>query len=185
MGAIVWLIVLPLLARRRNPNVFLSYRRGDAAGWTGRIFDHLVREFGDEHVFQDIVDIEGGDDWVDELHEKVAQCDVLLALIGERWVGQKPDGTRRIDEDKDWVRLETARALAGTAIVIPVLVDGMHMSALGDLTEDLQPLKRRNSIEITPVNFEADLQRLIHAIRTSKTRRKRAARKPDGAETGG
>lgn len=173
-GGLWWVVgFIPSYARRGNsPDVFLSYRRGDAAGWTGRIFDRLVKELGDEHVFQDIVDIEGGVDWVDELHEKVATCDVLIALIGERWVGSQPDGTRRIDKDDDWVRLETARALAGTCVVIPVLVDGMKMGALGELPEDLSRLRRRNAIEISAVNFEADMQRLTRAIRSSKSRRR-------------
>jgi hypothetical protein len=55
------------------------------------------------------------------------------------------------------------------------------MSGLGELTEDLAPLKRRNSIEITPVNFEADMKRLIRAVRSSRKRREKrvAATRPD------
>ncbi|MBI2764833.1 MAG: toll/interleukin-1 receptor domain-containing protein [Chloroflexi bacterium] len=176
---LVLLVIVPRSRRGNSPDVFLSYRRGDAAGWTGRIFDHLVKDLGDEHVFQDIVDIEGGVDWVDELHEKVATCDVLIALIGERWVGSQPDGGRRIDQADDWVRLETARALAGTCVVIPVLVDGMKMSALGELPEDLSRLRRRNAIEVSAVNFDADMKRLIRAVRSSRSRRKNAATMPD------
>ena len=37
-----------------NPRVFISYRRADSAGWSGRIFDHLTRLLGAENVVLDV-----------------------------------------------------------------------------------------------------------------------------------
>ena len=175
-------VVIPRARRVNSPNVFLSYRRGDAAGWVGRINDHLAEQLGEDHVFQDIMDIEGGADWATELGEKVASCDVLIALIGNRWVGPETDGTRRIDQDDDWVRIETAKALQRDCVVIPVLVDGMTMATLGTLPEDLSRLRRRNAIEISPVHFEADVKRLVQAIRGSRITRRDT--KSGGAKKG-
>ncbi|OAI43489.1 hypothetical protein AYO38_10765 [bacterium SCGC AG-212-C10] len=176
-GAVVLLafVVVPHARRAKSPDVFLSYRRGDAAGWTGRIHEHLARELGEEHVFQDIVDIEGGANWPLELQQRVAACDVLIALIGMRWVGDGPDGRRRIDQDDDWVRVETARALDRDCVVIPVFVDGMTMRQLGPLPADLSRLTQRNSIEITAVNFDPDMKRLLRAIRGARRRKQTPA----------
>ena len=37
--------------------VFISYRREDSAGHAGRVFDHLVRKLGRDHVFRDVDNI--------------------------------------------------------------------------------------------------------------------------------
>ena len=62
------------------------------------------------------MDVEGqikpGDDFVKVLNDQVAQCDVLLAIIGERWIGARDaDGNRRLEKESDFVRIEIASAL--------------------------------------------------------------------------
>jgi hypothetical protein len=37
-----------------TPRIFLSYRRGDSGGHTGRLYDWLTARFGRENVFQDL-----------------------------------------------------------------------------------------------------------------------------------
>ena len=64
--------------------IFISYRRDDTADAAGRLYDALAAEFGDR-IFMDIDTIEPGVDFVDVVHRAVGSCDVLLALIGDRW----------------------------------------------------------------------------------------------------
>jgi hypothetical protein len=45
------------------PEIFLSYRRADAAGTAGRLFDRLSQHFGTGQVFRDIDSIEAGDNF--------------------------------------------------------------------------------------------------------------------------
>ena len=110
--------------------IFISYRRNDAEGEAGRLFDDLVREFGDQSVFMDVSTIEAGRDFRKVIDESVSTCGVLLSLIGPNWLDAKNEaGERRLDDPADFVRLETASALKRDIPVIPVLVRGSECHA--------------------------------------------------------
>jgi hypothetical protein len=66
--------------------IFISYRRQDAAGYAGRLYDRLASHFGAERVFMDVEGIEPGLDFVEALERAVASCEVLIVIIG-------PDGS--------------------------------------------------------------------------------------------
>src|SRR5262249_47590648 len=105
--------------------IFLSYRRADSAGVAGRIYDRLGARFGAANIFKDVDDIPAGVHFGAYIREALAQCAVVLVLIGPRWLdapGQ--DGTRRLDDPQDWVRTEIELALALKLTVLPVLVEG-------------------------------------------------------------
>ena len=59
--------------------IFISYRRDDAAYVTGHINDLLRKEFGSESVFTDVDNIALGVDFRMVLDQSVSQCQVLLA----------------------------------------------------------------------------------------------------------
>src|SRR4051812_26727912 len=106
------------------PMIFLSYRRTDAPGHAGRLYDRLVDRFGDDCVFRDLDTLEPGADFVEVIEETVARCDALLAVIGRDWLTPTAPGKRRIDDPLDWVRLEITHALDRRIRVVPVLVHG-------------------------------------------------------------
>ena len=66
--------------------IFINYRRGDDPGHTGRLFDHLQNSFASEQLFLDIDNIPPGLDFVQVINERVAECDILLAVIGKGWI---------------------------------------------------------------------------------------------------
>jgi hypothetical protein len=85
--------------------VFLCYRRDDSAANAGRIQDRLEREFGRNLLFMDVDAVPLGMNFVKVLHEEVAKCEVLLALIGPNWLNARnEDGNRRLDDATDYVR---------------------------------------------------------------------------------
>src|SRR5688572_13764529 len=85
------------------PKVFISYRRSDAGGYAGRLYDVLTRA-GFE-VFVDVDKIGIGGDFVEIIKRSVSSTDALLALIGPEWLtATKADGTRRLDDPRDFVR---------------------------------------------------------------------------------
>ena len=87
--------------------IFISYRRDDTAYPAGWLFDRLVERFGAEQIFKDVDSIELGDDFVEVLNEAVGSTDVLLALIGDKWLTVTgEEGARRLDDPDDFVRLE-------------------------------------------------------------------------------
>ncbi|HEU4834347.1 MAG TPA: toll/interleukin-1 receptor domain-containing protein [Pyrinomonadaceae bacterium] len=145
--------------------IFISYRREDAEGHAGRLFDDLVAHFGSDSVFMDVAGLEPGRDFRRAIDQQIASCGVLLALIGKDWLDAKNESDkRRLDDPMDFVRLETASALKRDIPVIPVLVRGADMPRPEDLPDDLKELAYRNAVELTHARWDSDLQVLVRAL---------------------
>jgi hypothetical protein len=114
--------------------VFLSYRREDSADAAGRIADRLVRDLGkNTKVFMDVDGIPLGVDFVKRLTAEVASCDVLLAVIGPKWLEICDDkGNRRLDIRDDFVRVEISAALERDIPLIPILLNGTQIPLARD-----------------------------------------------------
>jgi TIR domain-containing protein len=92
--------------------IFISYRREETAYPAAWLYDRLAARFADDQVFKDVDSIELGDDFVEVITGAVGSCDVLLALIGDRWLTvTDEDGQRRLDDPNDFVRVEIEAAL--------------------------------------------------------------------------
>jgi TonB family protein len=146
--------------------IFVSYRRSDSQGEAGRLFDDLVKHFGEDSVFMDVAAIEAGRDFRKAIEEGVTQCGVLLVMIGLEWLSAKDErGVLRLSDPSDFVRLETASALKRDIPVIPVLVRGAKMPSEEQLPADLKDLAFRNGIELTHARWRSDIQLLVEALR--------------------
>ena len=145
--------------------IFISYRRDDTEGEAGRLFDDLVRTFGDDSVFMDVAGINPGIDFRKAIDDNVATCGVLLAMIGPGWATiANSAGQRRLEDANDFVRLEIASALARNIAVIPVLVHDAKMPHPDQLPDNLKDLAYRNSVEITHARWNSDVQLLTKAL---------------------
>jgi hypothetical protein len=140
--------------------IFISYRRDDSSGHTGRLFDALSNRFGSESVFRDIEDLEPGIDFVEALDKALDKCDVLLLIIGRSWSTIEGPRGRRLDQPEDFVRMEVAKALERNVRLVPVLVDGATMPGAEELPENLRLLARRNAIELSDTRWDYDIGRL-------------------------
>ncbi len=141
--------------------IFISYRRDDAAGHAGRLYDALAARFGEENVWMDL-GIEPGADFVERIDDALSKCAVLLAVIGERWAG---DDRRRIDEPEDYVRSEIERGLRRSDVrVVPVLVQNVEMPTAAELPPTLAPLARRHAIELSDARWRYDVGRLVATL---------------------
>jgi alkylated DNA nucleotide flippase Atl1 len=142
--------------------IFLSYRREDTRYVVGRIGDRLMDHFGDERVFVDVDTIEPGLDFAEAIAAAVGSCEVLLAMIGDRWLGSTDRaGRRKLDDSNDLVRLEIQAALERNIRVIPVLVDGVTMPTPEELPPSLAGLARRQAFELSYSRFRDDARRLV------------------------
>jgi TIR domain len=141
--------------------IFISYRRDDSRGYAGRLQGDLSRRYTEEHVFRD-VEIPPGADFGEYITSLVDKCNVVLAIIGPRWLDARDrEGERRIDDPQDWVRLEIERALARDGVeVIPVLVDGARLPPREELPPSLLGLRRRNAFELSDSRWDYDLEQL-------------------------
>jgi hypothetical protein len=145
--------------------IFISYRRDDASGHAGRLFDRLAARFGREHVFMDVTDIAPGDDFTQVIEASVGTADLLLAVIGPQWLSAaEPGGARRIDDAMDFVRQEIAAAFQRKVRVIPVLVRGARMPRSDDLPDALKELARRQAVELTDARWDSDLSLFEQAL---------------------
>jgi TIR domain len=145
--------------------IFISYRREDAAHPAGRLHVHLAQKFPKSRIFMDIDSLDPGEDFAEAIEKSVGSCDILIAVIGQRWLDARDvDGTRRLDKPDDFVRLEISTALKRGIRVMPVLVDGASMPKSTQLPDDLQPLVRRQAVEVTHNRFATDSERIINAI---------------------
>jgi multiple sugar transport system substrate-binding protein len=143
--------------------IFISYRRQETAWPAGRLYDRLVEHFPREQVFRDVDNVDLGDDFVERITTAVESCDVLLVLIGPQWLTMSKSGRRRLDDPRDYVRLEIETALTRKIRVIPILLDEAQMPDVDELPPTLAPLARRNALEISPLTF--DTVRLISTVR--------------------
>ena len=149
----------------QQPQIFISYRRDDAAGYARAINDELARSFGAERVFIDVDDINAGQPFSEIIQRSVGDSAVLLALIGKRWRGEREGAGPRIFEAGDFVRQEVAAGLAKGLRVIPVLLDGVPMPDPAQLPPDLGALAGRNALELDNTRFAADMAHLVREVR--------------------
>lgn len=133
--------------------IFISYRREDSGGWSGRLSGELREAFGEENVFFDL-GIDPGDDYVKAIEQRLDSTDVTLVVIGPQWLTMTtPSGQRRLDDPGDLTRTEVAKALALNKRVIPVLVGKATMPAVHQLPKDLGALALRQAYEISDTRW--------------------------------
>jgi hypothetical protein len=148
-----------------SQKVFISYRRKGTAGYAGRLYDTMTAHFGEGNVFMD-VDMAPGIDFEKRITEVVSGCVVLLIVIDPGWATVvEEDGSRRLDNPADFVRLEIETALRRPEVTpIPVLVGGARMPRREDLPPEIRAIARRNAIELSDGRWSYDVGRLMEAL---------------------
>lgn len=142
-------------------DIFISYRREDSAPYAGRICDRLGASLGAHHVFMDVEDIAPGVDFTEAVGKTVGSCNVLVVVIGPRWL----ELLQARAGEQDYVKYEITTALRRGVSVIPVLVGGAAMPGESDLPAELAPLARRQAVTVRNAGFDQDASILIQAIR--------------------
>jgi len=152
-------------AKAAEPKAFINYRREDSGAYAGRIQDRLAPEFGRGNLFMDVDSIPIGADFVKTLGDEVGKCNVLLAVIGPKWLDVRDEnGDRRLDNPDDFVRIEIATALQRNIPVIPILIDDATVPKADQLPEDLKALVRRNAHYVRHASFHTDVDKLIRRL---------------------
>lgn len=156
----------------REPRIFVSYRRDDSAVHARALYDQLVDSFGEERVFFDVEAIDYGDEFARIIDERIAACDVVVAVIGPRWLTLvDSDGRARITAEGDYVRREVATALRTRKQLIPVLVGGAGVPTADALPADLGALLARNFLALDDRQIGEGIDKLIDAIRGQRATR--------------
>jgi hypothetical protein len=144
--------------------VFINYRREDSGGWTGRIYDALTRHSSLWKIFRDIDAIGPGADFGSVIDRTLGSCDVVIAVIGPRWLDATDERGRRLEQRDDYVRRELLQALDRELPLFPTLVEGAKMPQPDNLPRELAGLARWQAHELSDGRWEYDIERLIRAL---------------------
>jgi len=136
---------------RRQPRVFVSYRRRDVPQVVRRMVGHLSQEFGDSNVFQDENDIKAGDRFDDRIQARIAEIDALLVVIGPNFLAAtktEEEVGEQLAEEMDWVsrEVEQARSQNWTKVT-PVFVDGEP--DFEHLPQSIKELKEHHAVSLS------------------------------------
>jgi hypothetical protein len=151
---------------RSHASVFISYRRQDSHETVGRIHDYLRQAFEEERIFLDVESEAAGEDYRAAIARALTRTDVVLAVIGPRWLSAADhDGHHRLDDPHDMVRMELETALQQNVRIVPVLVEGAAMPAAGDVPASIQPVCYRAALPVRPdPDFKHDMYALMNAL---------------------
>jgi TIR domain-containing protein len=145
--------------------VFISYRRADSEGQARALSLELVKLLGRESLFMDVDSIALGRDFRQILQERLQGCDVMLVLIGPRWLdATDTNGNRLLENPRDFVRQEIAAALKRNILVIPVLLQGTPIPAPERLPDDIKDLSYRNGFELEHSTWESDVKEMVKRL---------------------
>lgn len=141
--------------------IFISYRRADSHGATGRLARGLARRFGDDMVFRDQEAIDAGAEFSRVILDAVRAANAVLVVIGPNWLAaQTGDGQQRLEQPGDFVRLEIETAFAWRVPVVPVLVGGARMPSEGSLPKSIRKLAATNAYTLRDASFARDVDGL-------------------------
>jgi FtsH-binding integral membrane protein len=147
--------------------IFINYRRVDRdhEAVVQELYERLEQYFGEDQVFLDSASLVPGRRFPDMLKERVADCEVLLAVVHAGWA-DTPDatGARRLDDKDDWVRREIELALECGKTVIPVLLDGAVMPKEEELPESMREFASWQAERLHRDRLPAELPRLIAVL---------------------
>jgi hypothetical protein len=150
----------------KRGKIFISYRRDDAPADARGVRDRLSERFGKEKAFMDVDDLLAGQRFDRELEKALAQCDVLIAVMGQRWMKLLSAHAR--SGERDYVHDEIAAALKQGIVVIPTLVGRKgHMPYLPrrkDLPAQLRDLVLHQKQDIAHESSGRDSEELIEAV---------------------
>jgi hypothetical protein len=147
------------------PKIVISYRRLDSDAIAGRIRDRLANHYGENAIFMDIDSIPLGIDFRRHVQDALSHSDVVIAVIGPKWLGPHRSSRSRIKEDIDPVRIEIETALQKGIRVIPVLVNHATMPKPVDLPESLEQFAYHNAAEIDAGrDFHQHMDRLVRSM---------------------
>jgi tetratricopeptide (TPR) repeat protein len=142
------------------PQVFICYRRDDMRETARRLAQSLRERFGEERVFFDLDDVRLADVWADTIAESIRRSDVLLAVIGHRWL----ELLRDHDGRKDQVRIEIETALQANVKVLAVPVYGAALPSEPELPESIAPMLSTQELRIDERHYENDIVAAAEAI---------------------
>jgi len=158
----------PGVIKMAELSIFISYRRDDDA-LRAALLDRIVSGAFNEpskplkvRIFRDTSQ-RLGVTWPKEVQEQCSSADVVLVVIGPKWLEARDQfSRRRIDQPDDWVRQEIE--LARNSTVIPIAFGGAHIPPPEALPEPITYLSDKQGVEVRDQALDSDLQPVLLEI---------------------
>jgi hypothetical protein len=151
-------LALDVGTRRDRPRFFINYRNDNGGLAANMLYEELTQRRG-AAAFLDRRDIPPGAHFPAEILDKVRGCRTLVVVIGAGWENTRlPDGTRRLDDQNDWVRREIREAEAHKVTIVPVIVGVRPTLVKADLPEDVRVIVERQFVHIREGFDERDIE---------------------------
>jgi|GEM_PF-6942122 len=140
-------------------DIFISYRREGGAETAKHLRD-VLSERG-YSVFFDTDSLRSGD-FNKSLLDIIDACTDFVIVLS-------PGSLDRCSDEKDWVRLELARALEKDKNVIPIMSGDFRFP--DQLPDDIEAVRWRNGIAVNVEYFDAMIDKLTTFLRSKGKRR--------------
>jgi len=101
-------------------------------------------------------------DFRQEIDSQIKAAKVVLAIIGPTWLEIL---NSRLDDPKDWVRIELETALLYKVPILPVTVNGADFPSPDQLPIGIRYITNQNAAKARPdPDFHTDIDRLIKGL---------------------
>ena len=146
--------------------IFINYRRADASGEAKLLYDRLVESFGADQVFYDLVNLQAGQKWLEEIKSHAGRSGVFLVVIGNQWLKILNQRSLAVEADSDVVKVEIETALSkGSSMeVIPVVFGDVREPTADELPRSLRPIAARHMVRFRYESLSHDIDLLIMRI---------------------
>jgi hypothetical protein len=146
--------------------IFINFRNYDGDWAALAMRNTLAERFGAREVFLSSFSIQLAAHFEDELLRHARDCDVMLALVGPRWLTiTGADGQPKLGAADDWVCREIATALAARRRVVPVLLSGAGRLRAGDLPPAIAGLAALQGCRLNRPQYFTDIDGLERDLR--------------------
>jgi hypothetical protein len=140
---------------------FISYRRADSNDAAHAIYRYLATKHGKTNTFIDVDTISKGVDFDAALANAISKTDVLLALIGPRWLEVPPGRSRpRLFEADDFVRKEIVLAIEHGLPIIPLLIGDTQKPLPPQMPKEVIRIWRNKAYILGSASDQSELERL-------------------------
>lgn len=144
-------------------DIFISYRREGGAETAKHLRD-VLSERG-YNVFFDTDSLRSGD-FNKSLFDVIDACTDFIIILS-------PGSLDRCSDEKDWVRLELARALEKGKNVIPIMSGDFRFP--DDLPSDIEDVRWRNGIAVNVEYFDAMIDKLTTFLKSKSKKKSRTS----------
>lgn len=146
----------------RVTDVFISYRRGDSAYAATRIQQQLQGALPHLSIFIDR-EMPGGEAWSQRLDQALAECRIVVVLIGSDFVSEF-ERRAATPGETDYMRLELETAIDLKKWLVPVVLGAGDMPAPQRLPPKLHALTSAQAVFAPATSFSAAMDCLATAL---------------------